>query len=143
MANPQNLKAPFGKGRSAREHHEASVKGAIASNLAKARKKSMRELCEALLSLKPKPEIENAIKKIFPGLDEADITNATGIIASVAKRAIEKGDPKAAAFIRDTAGEKPTTVIDGDINIQKVFVTEKEEQEALKHIKQTIAQADE
>lgn len=50
------------------------------------------------------------------------------------------GDVKAFEVIRDTIGEKPTDKqeITGGLEIQKVFITEKEQQETDKHIDDVI-----
>ena len=106
MANEQNLLPPFGHGRElTREQLSANgKKGAEASTRTYARRKSMRETLEVLLSMAP---VQDSAKKLIKDLPkEADANQQSAILAAVCLKAL-KGDLDAAKFVRDTIGEKP------------------------------------
>lgn len=118
MANEKNLKH-FSK-----ENREESVKngrkGGIASGEAKRKKKTMKDMALMLLhSDLPEGEYSDIILKLFPGAQQEDLRYDTAILANQIKKALTKGDTKAASFVRDTAGEAPVyrqevTNIDSD-----------------------------
>ena len=96
MANVQNLKAP----QSTEEARERGKKGGIASGIAKRKRKSMKEDLLLLLSLP---------SGVLEGQTEQD-----AMLVSVLRRA-QSGDVGAAAFIRDTIGEKPKEKADNNL----------------------------
>lgn len=74
----------------------------------------------------------------LPNEDTGEINNVA-ITKAMINKAI-KGDVSAYQTIRDTIGEKPTDKqeISGNVGVQKIFITEQEHQETLKHIKDVI-----
>ena len=123
MANSENLKPPINK-RSTNEQREIRKKGGIKSGEKRRERKKFKELLEIALQL---PNEESGEQNDF------------AIIAALIKKAAN-GDTKAFELIRDTIGEKPTDKqeITGGLEIQKVFITEKEQQETDKHIDDVI-----
>lgn len=93
MANEQNLRVP-----SSEEAREIGRKGGIASGEARRRKRTLREIMEVYGS------IANVI--------EPALTNDERVVIEQYNKAIAKGDTAAAAFIRDTKGEKPHDVVE-------------------------------
>jgi hypothetical protein len=101
------------------ERRENGRKGGIASGEAKRRKKAMRERLEVLLELPLKSgksadldDIEN-----LAALKGKNITVQDAMMLAQIQKAL-KGDTTAAAFVRDTVGEKPgdKTVITGNLD---------------------------
>lgn len=90
MANEQNLI----RHRSPSEARENGRKGGIASGKSRRERKTLKELL--LLALEQ---------------HDGTATNAEKIAASMI-RAAQNGDVKAATFVRDTIGEKPTDQLD-------------------------------
>lgn len=74
----------------------------------------------------------------LPDEETGEINNIAITKAMVNKA--KKGDVSAYQTIRDTIGEKPTDKqeLTGSIGVQKVFITEKEHNETLQHIKDVI-----
>lgn len=91
------------------ERRENGRKGGIASGESKRKKKAMRELLEVLLDMPMKPgkraDIDNV--RSFADLKGKNITVQDAVMLAQIQKAL-KGDTTAAAFLRDTAGEKPT-----------------------------------
>ncbi len=105
MANEQNL-IPNSK-RSPREVRENGRKGGIASGKARREKKTLREIMEVYGAM-PDPDCEGQTN------DEAVVFNQYKLAKSKGP-----GSTQAAAFIRDTKGEKPHDVIETpDIEIK-------------------------
>lgn len=98
MANEQNL-VPNSK-RTPSERRENARKAGIASGKARREKKTFRELMELYGSM-PDPDCKG-------------YTNDESVVVSQYKLAKSKGpgSTQAAAFIRDTKGEKPHDVIE-------------------------------
>lgn len=94
------------------ERRENGRKGGIASGEAKRAKKAMRERLEILLEMPMKSgkgaDIE-AIKN-FAALKGKNITVQDAMMIAQIQKAL-KGDTTAAAFVRDTAGQRPTEEI--------------------------------
>lgn len=90
------------------ERKENGRKGGIASGEAKRRKKAMKERLEILLELPLKSGKGADIESIknFAALKGKNITVQDAMMLAQIQKAL-KGDTTAAAFIRDTAGEKP------------------------------------
>lgn len=114
MANSENLKPA----RSKSEAREKGRKGGIKSGEKRRERKALKEELLLLLST------GDTQKKLSLALIEKAI----------------KGDVKAFEVIRETIGEKPTNEqqITGCVEIQKIFITEKEQQETDKHIDDVI-----
>lgn len=102
MPNEENL-VPLNK-RTKKEQRKIAQQGGIASGEARRRKKTMREAAQLLLSLPP----TDGVKKKLQGfdIDQEDLNNQTVLLAAMLREAFN-GDVKAAAFVRDTAGENP------------------------------------
>lgn len=108
MANEQNLKPP-----STAEARSRGRKGGIASGKARKEKKAMKETLKALLAL-PLDQREvvdiEAIQDLT-ALDGGNITVQEAIMLKQIQKAMD-GDTKAAEYVRDTAGEKPTDKVE-------------------------------
>ena len=90
------------------QRRENGRKGGIASGEAKRKKKAMRERLEILLDmpLKNGKEIDIADIQSFADLKKKNITVQEAVLIAQIQRAMA-GDTVAAAFVRDTVGEKP------------------------------------
>ena len=101
------------------QRRENGRKGGIASGEAKRNKKAMRERLEILLELPIKDGRGADLERIknFAELKGKNITVQDAMMIAQIQKAL-KGDTTAAAFIRDTAGEKPgdKTIISGSID---------------------------
>ena len=86
-------------------------KGAEALNAERAQRRKLSETID--IFLKKKASIEE-IEQL--GLEDG-ATKQDAIIAAMMQKAIEKGDVAAGAFIRDTAGEKPTENISASVQM--------------------------
>lgn len=118
---------------------EIQVKGGQASGMAKRRKKTFLEIMEWLGEKKAtKQELAN-FKNIFPDATDEEITKDIMVAAAQYHKAISKADTFAAAFIRDTKGEKPDTKVNGSIVTEKIFITPEEKEATIDHIKKVIA----
>ena len=104
---------PFNKSPLSKDEVKAiNRKGGIASGKARREKKLIRETIETILSM---PLKAGAIESLedMQGIAEANGANMTVqevICIQMAKKAM-KGDTKAAEYLRDTAGQKPTDVV--------------------------------
>lgn len=117
--------------------------GGQASKEAARRKKNLKELTLLLLENPVVSEEAKAqIKLLFPNVDTEDLTNGMAMTANILLSAITSKDlkekVKAAEYLRDTAGQKPDTNVTGNVTVEKIFVSEKEQEETLKHIKEVI-----
>lgn len=131
MANEENLK-PFKAGDiSSEEAKKRGSKGGIKSGEVRRAKKTMKEMLDYLL------EKEIANKKTGE-----TVTYREAILTSAIAKAL-KGDIRASQFIRDTAGEAPITKTEvtgknGMPLVQKVFVSEKDIEEADRKIDELL-----
>lgn len=120
MAKKDIEKYKFTSDQSRTEAAQNGRKGGIASGEAKRKKKTMKDMALMLLhSELPEGEYSDIILKLFPGAQQEDLRYDTAILANQIKKALTKGDTKAASFVRDTAGEAPVykqeiTNIDSD-----------------------------
>lgn len=117
---------------------EIRIKGAIACNKAREKKKTFREIMEWLGSRPATAQEKANFANIFPNIDE-EVTKDVLVAAAQYHKAINRLDTKAATFIRDTAGQKPDTVITGTVTTEKIFITPEEKKATLDHIKEVIA----
>ena len=112
------------------QRRENGRKGGIASGEAKRAKKAMRERLEILLDLPMKDgkgtDIENI--KNFAALKGKNITVQDAMMIAQIQKAL-KGDTTAAAFVRDTAGQKPTEDMNMSVNLPVFFKGEDELEE--------------
>lgn len=108
MANIQNLKTP-----STEEARSRGRKGGIASGKARKEKKAMKETLKALLSLPLDQREAVDIEAIqdLTALEGGNITVQEAIMLKQIQKAMD-GDTKAAEYVRDTAGEKPTDKVE-------------------------------
>ena len=112
--------------------------GGKASADARRRKKSLKELTQALLEMKPHEIIAAKSKQLFPEINPEDLTNGMVLAMAMFDKAIKKQDVKAAQFVRDTAGEMPEQVISGNLGQSTVFVTEQDQNNIIKHIQEVL-----
>lgn len=91
------------------ERRENGRKGGIASGESKRRKKAMKETLEVLLSMPMKNGKVSDVESIknFAALKGKNINVQEAMIIAMIQRAM-KGDVKAAEWLRDTSGQKPT-----------------------------------
>lgn len=101
--------------------------GGIASGEAKRKKKALKETLDVLLAMPMKSgkfadieEIEN-----FAALKGKNINVQEAIAIAMLQRAM-KGDVKAADWIRDTSGQKPTDKVDMKMELPVFFDGEDE-----------------
>lgn len=113
--------------------------GGKASADARRRKKSLKELTQALLEMKPHDKIAARSKILFPDVDPEDLTNGMVLAMAMFDKAIKDRDVKAAQFVRDTAGEMPEQVISGNLGQSTVFVTEQDQNKIIKHIQEVLS----
>lgn len=113
--------------------------GGKASADARRRKKSLKELTQALLEMKPHEKIAARSKMLFPEIEPEDLTNGMALAMSMLNKAVVDGDVKAAQFVRDTAGEVPEQVISGNLGQSTVFVTEQDQNKIIKHIQEVLS----
>ena len=114
MNNEKNLK-PFTSENAA----EMGSKGGKKSAEIRARKKTMREQFDLLLSKKAKlNEMKNGeelkLQLKLLGIEPADVDNQMLLIASMFQTAVKQGKNQVPAFlaIRDTVGDKPKEKIE-------------------------------
>ena len=88
---------------------EYGRQGGIKSGETKRRKKAMKETLEVLLSMPMKNGKTSDVEAIknFAALKGKNINVQEAMIIAMIHRAM-KGDVKAAEFLRDTSGQKPT-----------------------------------
>jgi hypothetical protein len=131
---PHNL-----KNKTPEERREIARMGNIAQQNVKKRRRTFREIIEALGTMDATDAEKEKFLQMFPGADRNEITKDMMLIASMYNQAVGRGNVKAAGMIRDTAGEKPDTNITGSITTEKIFISEKEHTETIKHIQEVIA----
>lgn len=110
MANEKNL-IPMDQ-RSQSEARELGREGGKVSGAARRRKKTMRQAAAMLLGADISGGEREFVEKIRPrllafGVSEEDATYQDALLVSIMLKAL-KGDVKAAAYLRDTAGENPS-----------------------------------
>ena len=120
------------------EAHFYGSMGGKASADARRRKKSLKELTQALLEMKPHEIIAAKSKQLFPEINPEDLTNGMVLAMAMFDKAIKEQDVKAAQFVRDTAGEMPEQVISGNLGQSTVFVTEQDQNNIIKHIQEVL-----
>lgn len=134
MANPQNLK-PYKKGElSSEEAKIRGSKGGKASVKAKRERKAMQDLARVILDMPLKAgELDDAaflsdtVKRDAEGNPvigengkpiHKNLTVGQAALMAQASKAVG-GDSQALAFLRDTAGEKPTERVEVSGEVEK------------------------
>lgn len=97
---------PFNE-RTEEERRELATKAGIASGIARKKLKDMREQAKAYLQ-SDVPDSQKTLRSVMRnmGVDEEDMNYSMAILSMMVKEAA-KGNVKAAAFLRDTAGFAP------------------------------------
>lgn len=106
MANEQNLLRPK-RDQTAEERRESARRAGKASAEARRRKRDMRETFRDLLDM---PLKEGDLDEVtaLAGANRKNVTVGEAIALIMANKAI-KGDVRAAEFVRDTSGQRPTS----------------------------------
>lgn len=144
--NPNSLKALEAtqfNNISPERRREIARMGAAATNAKIKKRKTFREIIEALGVSDATEAEKQKFLQMFPGVDPDEITKDMMLVASMYNQGIGRGNVKAAAMIRDTAGEKPDTTITGSITTEKIFISPAEKKAALKHIAEVVAESTE
>ena len=139
----KNLEPTKFNNLSPERRREIARMGAEATNKILHRRKSFREIIEALGASDATEDEKRKFMQMFPGVDPDEITKDVMLVASMYNQGIGRGNVKAAAMIRDTAGEKPDTTISGSITTEKIFISADEKKEALNHIAKVVAESTE
>ena len=126
MTNETNL-TPV---RSEDEARRKGRAGGIASGKARREKKMMRETLDMLLSMPMKNgksiDVENI--RSFAAIKGKNISVQEAILIAQVQKAM-KGDTRAAEYVRDTIGQKPTDSVDMNMNVPVMFEGEDELEE--------------
>jgi len=103
MANEENL-------RNIELTHEEAVrngaKGGLQLGINNKDRKSMAQIGQAIANHKPTKKVLAKARKVFPDLDNKEITNKFIMMSTLFQEAIS-GNIKAIEMFRDTIGEKP------------------------------------
>ena len=94
--------------KTGKQQVDIARQGGIASGIAKREKRTMREIAEIILS-----------KDVTTS--DGVVTGKYAVLAKVIDNAL-KGDLQAAAFIRDTIGEKPTEKTQTELTLTQALV---------------------
>lgn len=126
MTNETNLNPV----RSEDEARKRGRAGGIASGKARREKKLMRETLDMLLSMPMKngkfADVDNI--RSFASLKGKNISVQEAILIAQVQKAM-KGDTRAAEYVRDTIGQKPTDSVDMNMNVPVMFEGEDELEE--------------
>lgn len=100
------------------ELRERARKGGIASVKARREKKLFRETLESLLSMPMKDGNDVSVDDIksFAGIKGANISVQEAILIAQVQKAM-KGDTRAAEYVRDSIGQKPSDKIQLDADV--------------------------
>lgn len=117
MAGIDNLKVP-----SSAEARENGRKGGIASAKVRRERKALKDTLEELLAMPIKDgksaDIDNI--KSIAGIKGKNITMQEAIMVAMLNKAA-KGDVRAAEYVRDTIGQKPTDKMNLDMRVPVLF----------------------
>lgn len=118
MANEENLKPP-----TASEARKRGKKGGVKSGKARKERKAMKETAEMILELTLKDGTVTDLEDIqsMAAANGKNITVQDAIILKQAQKAL-KGDIRAAEFIRDTSGNRPTNEQRMDVAVDNGFI---------------------
>lgn len=116
MANEENLLKA--EDLTSEELRDRARKGGIASGKARREKKAFKETLETLLSMSMENGEEISVEDItsFKGIKGKNISVQEAILIAQVQKAM-KGDTRAAEYLRDTIGQKPTDKIETDFII--------------------------
>ena len=119
MATAENLKPPT----STSEARKRGKKGGIKSGKVRKEKKAMKETAEMILGLTLKDGTVTDLEDIqsMAAANGKNITVQDAIILKQAQKAL-KGDIRAAEFIRDTSGNRPTNEQRMDVAVDNGFI---------------------
>jgi len=117
VANEQNLRTP-----STDEARSMGKKGGIASGKARREKKMFRETLETILFMPMKTGESMDVEKIqnFASIKGQNISVQEAIMIAQVQKAM-KGDTRAAEYIRDTVGQKPTDNMNMSLELPVFF----------------------
>lgn len=104
-----NLRPPT----TSEEARERGRKGGIKSGEVRRERKALREVLDTLLNLPVGFEVQKDTM-VALGISEEECNNQTLIAVSMIQAAAN-GDVKAATWLRDTVGEKPTDKVEASI----------------------------
>ena len=108
-ANLMNI-AEINSRRTPEERRENARKAGIASGEARRRRRTAQEIYSYMLAKEAKEGVK-------VGLDlPEDATNYDVLLARMMRKG-QAGDVKAATFVRDTAGDMPTTKVQADVGM--------------------------
>lgn len=114
--NPDNLVTK--EKRTPNERRKAASKAGKASGASRRRKKAMKDLVIEMLSLDLTEEFEETLKTQAPMvLGKKKLTAEDAMIFGQMVKAMQ-GDTRAAAFIRDTAGETPVEKVEVSAGVE-------------------------
>lgn len=118
MANEENLKPP-----TTSEARKRGKKGGVKSGKARKERKAMKETAEMILGLTLKDGTVTSLEDIqsMAAANGKNITVQDAIILKQAQKAL-KGDIRAAEFIRDTSGNRPTNEQRMDVAVDNGFI---------------------
>lgn len=102
-------KAAGSKITNSEQAREMGRRGGIASGKAKRERRQMREIAQSILDMPMRKGRTEAYKSFIEGSTK-NVTVSERIIMVAIKEALE-GNVRAAEFVRDTAGEKPTETV--------------------------------
>lgn len=119
MATTENLKPPT----STSEARKRGKKGGIKSGKVRKEKKAMKETAEMVLALTLKDGTITDLADIqsMAAANGKNITVQDAIILKQAQKALN-GDIRAAEFIRDTSGNRPTNEQRMDVAVDNGFI---------------------
>lgn len=119
MANEENLKPPT----STSEARNRGKKGGIKSGKKRKERKAMKETAEMILGLTLKDGTVTDLEDIqsMAAANGKNITVQDAIILKQAQKAL-RGDIRAAEFIRDTSGNRPTNEQRMDVAVDNGFI---------------------
>lgn len=137
----KNLEATKFNNLSPERRREIARMGAAATNAKIKKRKTFREIIEALGVSDATEAEKQKFLQMFPGANPDEITKDMMLVASMYNQGIGRGNVKAAAMIRDTAGEKPDTTISGSITTEKIFITAEEHKKVENHINEVIKES--
>lgn len=107
LMTPQEVNAR----KTPEERRESASKAGKASAEAKKRRKTAREIYEAMLSRPASDQVMGGLPDLPDGATNYDVLLARMMYSA------QKGSVKAAQFVRDTAGDQPTTKVEADIGM--------------------------
>ena len=107
LMTPQEVNAR----KTPEERRESASKAGKASAEAKKRRKTAREIYEAMLSRPASDQVMGGLPDLPDGATNYDVLLARMMLSA------QKGSVKAAQFVRDTAGDQPTTKVEADIGM--------------------------